>query len=392
MKKYERLYANVYLDAISYNIKQMKNKLSNNIEICAVVKADGYGHGAVPIAKEIEDIVWGYAVATTEEGIQLKKHHIKKPILLLGYHSNNQLEEIIENEIRTTIFQWDMVEALSKKAKQMGKDAYIHIKVDTGMGRIGLMPKNVYPFIEKVLLLPNIKIEGVFTHLSTADEVDKTYTNIQLHRFNEVIEELKQYNISIPYYHYANSAAIIELDCSNSNLVRSGISQYGLYPSNDVNTKSICLRPALELKSQIIYKKEVEANESIGYGATYKTKEKTIVATIPVGYGDGYPRNLSNNGEVLIHGKRAPIIGRVCMDQFMVDVTHINEVEEGDEVTLIGKDGDEIITVEEVAEKAGIFNYELICILGKRIPRVYYKNNKIVGCKDYFKDTYEDFL
>ena len=391
MKYYDRVYANIHLDAISHNICQIKNKLSKEIQICSVVKADGYGHGAVPIAKEIEPFVWGYAVATVEEGIQLRKHQIEKPILLLGYHSSHHLEEIIEHEIRATVFQWDVVEELSKRAVAMNKIAYVHIKIDTGMGRIGLMPNEAVSFIEQVSTLPNIIIEGVFTHLSTADEIDKSYSHYQLEQFYQVRKELEQKQISIPYYHYANSASIIEFNCEYSNLVRVGISQYGLYPSEEVKKSNLLLKSALELKSQVIYVKEVEAGNYIGYGATYQTSKKTKIATIPVGYGDGYPRNLSNKGEVLIRGKRASIIGRVCMDQFMVDVTHIEDVAEGDMVTLIGKDGKEEITVEEVATKAGIFNYELICILGKRIPRVYMRNNKVIGCKDYFEDTYENF-
>lgn len=392
MKQYKRVYATVNLDAIRQNMEAMKANIAKETMICGVVKSDGYGHGSVPVAKAVEDLVWGYAVAAIEEGWILREHHITKPILVLGYVPEEAFESLVEQEIRYTVSEWKEVEFLSKTAWKLGKNAYVHIKMDTGMGRIGLRSADeILTLVKKIEKLPNIFIEGVFTHMATADMTDKTEAKKQIQMFKEMLQLLEDNGIRIPIRHCSNSAGIIDLKEANIDMVRAGIALYGLYPSEEVKKENVCLTPALELKSIISYLKTVPKGTPIGYGATFVTQKETKVATVSIGYGDGYPRALSNKGYALVRGKKAPIIGRICMDQFMMDVSDIPEVQEGDTVTLIGKDQNEQITVEELAELAQTFNYEFVCDLGKRIPRIYMAGGKIVGTKDYFHDQYIDF-
>lgn len=389
LSEYYRVYAGVDLDKIYMNMQNMRDCINAGSKLVAVVKADGYGHGAVPVAVTVDELVEAYAVATIDEALQLRKHGITKPIYLLGFIPDNKIETAILNEIRFAVFEYSQGEKISEVATALNKRAYVHIKLDTGMGRIGFLPndKSIEDVI-KVSKLNNITVEGIFTHFSKADEVDKTHTDKQIDTFEDFIKRLSEKGLNISIKHCSNSAGIIDIPRANMSEVRAGISMYGMYPSDDVNKRRITLYPALELKSHIIYIKEVEKGCSIGYGGTYITEKPTKVATIPVGYGDGYPRNLSNKGSVIINGKRASIIGRVCMDQFMVDVTDIEGVKEGDVVTLVGQDGDQCITVEEVAALAGTFNYEFVCDLGKRIPRVYYRGGEIISTKDYNNDEY----
>ena len=392
MKQYKRVYASVDLDAIRQNMEAMKANIAKGTMICGVVKSDGYGHGSVPVAKAVEDLVWGYAVAAVEEGWVLRDHHITKPILVLGYVPEEEFESLVEQEIRYTVSEWKEVEILSKIAQKLGKNAYVHIKMDTGMGRIGLrFAEEILTLAQKIETLPNIVIEGIFTHMATADMADKTKAKEQIRMFKEMLQLLENNGIYIPIRHCSNSAGIIDLKEANIDMVRAGIALYGLYPSEEVNKENVCLTPALELKSIVSYLKTVPKGSPIGYGATFVTQKETKVATVSIGYGDGYPRALSNKGYALVRGKKAPIIGRICMDQFMMDVSDIPEIQQGDTVTLIGKDQNEQITVEELAELAGTFNYEFVCDLGKRIPRVYISGGKIVGTKDYFHDQYMDF-
>lgn len=392
MKQYKRVYATVDLDAIRQNMEAMKANIAKGTMICGVVKSDGYGHGSVPVAKAVEDLVWGYAVAAVEEGWVLRDHHITKPILVLGYVPEEEFESLVEQEIRYTVSEWKEVEILSKIAQKLGKNAYVHIKMDTGMGRIGLrFAEEILTLAQKIETLPNIVIEGIFTHMATADMADKTKAKEQIRMFREMLQLLENNGIYIPIRHCSNSAGIIDLKEANIDMVRAGIALYGLYPSEEVNKENVCLIPALELKSIVSYLKTVPKGSPIGYGATFVTQKETKVATVSIGYGDGYPRALSNKGYALVRGKKAPIIGRICMDQFMMDVSDIPEIQQGDTVTLIGKDQNEQITVEELAELAGTFNYEFVCDLGKRIPRVYISGGKIVGTKDYFHDQYMDF-
>ncbi|MCI6675442.1 MAG: alanine racemase [Clostridiales bacterium] len=393
MKQYKRVYASVNLDAIRKNMEAMKANIADTTMLCGVVKADGYGHGSVPVAKAVEDLVWGYAVAAVEEGLVLRAHHITKPILVLGYVPEESFSVLIEKEIRYTISEWKEAVVLSNIAQELGKNAHVHIKMDTGMGRIGIRStEEVLVLAKKLNTLPNIQIEGIFTHMATADMEDKTGAKKQIQMFKQTLQLLKDNGISIPICHCSNSAGIIDLREANIDMVRAGIALYGLYPSEEVKKENVPLIPALELKSIITYLKTVPEGTPIGYGATYITDKETKVATVSIGYGDGYPRRLSNKGYALVRGQKAPIIGRVCMDQFMMDVSHISDVQEGDVVTLIGKDQNEQITVEELAQLAGTFNYEFVCDLGKRIPRVYIKDGKVVGTKDYFDDQYIDFI
>ena len=389
-KHYDRIYAAINLDAINHNTEVIKNGLSEHTKILAVVKTDGYGHGAIPIAKELEgkEEIYGFATATAEEAFILRKIGIKKPILVLGYVFPYAYEEIVKREIRIALFRKDTVELLAREAKIQGKKAYIHIKTDTGMNRIGITPdEEGFQFVEEVIKYPEIEIEGIFTHFAKADQKDKEATLKQLDlflAFAAMVEE--RLGIHIPLKHCANSAAALELLQTHLDLVRVGIAMYGLWPSEEIEKWKYPLKPAFSLHSHIIYLKKIGAGEEISYGGTYKTEKETLVATIPVGYGDGFPRSLSNKGFIFIHGKKAPIIGRICMDQFMVDVTHIPGVKEGDKAVLIGEGLEEKITMEEMGILADRFNYELACVIGKRVPRIYYKKEKECYAKDYFDD------
>lgn len=390
LDKYYRVYASVNLDAIYDNMKNIKENTKDGTGMIAVIKTDGYGHGAVPIAKTVDELVWGYAVATSDEGVNLRTNGVTKPVIILGYTHESQYEKIVENDLRPAIFTFEDAKKLSDVACSESKKAKIHIKIDTGMSRIGFHPdKDSVKVISDISRLPGIEIEGIFTHFYASDETDKTSAYEQYKIFNNIISELEKQGVNIPIKHCSNSAAIIDMPDVNMDCVRVGIALYGMYPSDEVDKTKVKLTPAMELKSHIICLKEVEKGVGISYGATYVTSEKTKVATVSVGYGDGYRRSLSNKGYVLIRGQKAPILGRVCMDQFMVDVTHIKDVQRGDVVTLLGKDGDMEITAEELAGMAGeTFNYEIVCDIGKRIPRVFYRHGEIVVMKDYFYDKY----
>lgn len=390
LDKYYRVYASVNLDAIYDNMKNLKANTKDGTGMIAVIKTDGYGHGAVPIAKTVDEFVWGYAVATSDEGMVLRENGVKKPIIILGYTHESQYDKIALNDIRPAIFTYEDAKKLSDVAQSKSKKVKIHIKIDTGMSRIGFYPNSIsVKEILDISRLPGIEAEGIFTHFYASDEKDKTAAYRQYRIFNDFIENLANEGLDIPVKHCSNSAAIIDMPDVNMDCVRVGIALYGMYPSEEVEKKKVKLTPAMELKSHIICLKEVEEGIGISYGATYKTKKTTKVATIPVGYGDGYRRSLSNKGYVIIRGKKAPILGRVCMDQFMVDVTHIENVKRGDLVTLMGNDGDIMISAEELANMAGeTFNYEIVCDIGKRIPRVFYRNGQIVAMKDYFYDKY----
>lgn len=389
MNRYSRVHAEIDLDAIIHNMEAMHNNISENTKIMAVIKADGYGHGAVEIAEAVDSLsyVSGYAVATVEEGLILRNHGIEKPILILGYAFAEQYEEMIKAGIRPTVFTREMAEELSLVAGRLDMDCPIHFAVDTGMSRIGYqVTEEAADEMAQLAALPHIMVEGIFTHFARADETDKTNAYGQLALFQKMIDMLKDRGITIPIHHCSNSAAIVELPEANMDMVRAGITLYGLWPSEEVDKNRIDLRPALSLVTHVAHVKELPAGRAISYGGTYVTDENRMIATIPVGYADGYARGLSNKGDVLIHGKRAPIRGRVCMDQFMVDVTDIPDVKCGDKVVLIGSDGDEQITMEEVGERSGRFNYEFVCDLGKRIPRVYVHKGKVVGTKDHFSE------
>ena len=388
MKEYNRVYAKIDLDAAAYNMEQMKKRIGGGARLIAVVKTDAYGHGAVPLAEVFEklDYVWGYAVASLDEGMILRKHGIKKPILVLGCVFPDQYDDMVRNDIRAAVYMEEMALGMAEAARKAGKKAYIHIKTDTGMGRIGFpVSEESADIIERISKLEDIKIEGMFTHFAKADETDKTYTYDQHRKFMWMKEQMEKRGVEIPYYDCDNSAGIIDFPDMKHDLARAGISTYGMYPSEEVNQNAVDLKPVLSLVSHVIFVKTVKPGTSISYGGTFVAPEKMRVATIPVGYGDGYPRSLSNKGTVLIHGKRARILGRVCMDQFMVDVTDIPDVKFMDRAVLIGEDQGDRITVEELAGLSGRFNYEFVCCLGKRIPRVYTSGGKIVKQADCFE-------
>lgn len=392
MKRYDRAYALVHLDRIEENMEAMRRNLKPGTMIIGVVKTDGYGHGAVPVAKTIAPFVSGFAVATVDEALELRRHGSTKGILVLGAAAPCRYEEMIREEIRPAVFQPDKAELLSELAVKMGKKAKIHIAVDTGMSRIGLMPtEESADVVLKIKELPGIEIEGMFTHFSRADETDKGPAIAQLKKYTDFVDMLSARGIRIPIRHCSNSAGIMDLKEANLDAVRAGIIIYGLYPSEDVDRAAVPLKPAMELKSFVTYVKEIGPGTEISYGGTFKAEKTMRIATVGIGYGDGYPRSLSGKGQVLICGKRAPILGRICMDQLMVDVTEIPDAAEGSTVTLLGKDGEEEITMEELAELSGGFHYEIPCVLGKRVPRVYMERGRQVGAKEWFFDTYEGF-
>lgn len=372
---YYRVQARVDLNAIRHNLLQIRNRLHKDTKLMAIIKADAYGHGSVPIAKVLDEgSIDAYGVAIIEEAIELREAGIKKPILVLGYTPKEQYNLVVAYDVTQTVFQYEMAEALSAEAVRQGKTAKIHIKLDTGMSRIGYPDtKESVEEIKRISLLQGIEIEGLFTHFAKADETDTTSAKEQLRRFLAFSELLQQAGVHIPIRHASNSAGIINIKDAEFDMVRCGIATYGIYPSDEVDHEEVSLIPAMEIISHVIYVKELEEGVGVSYGGTFITKRKTRVATVPVGYADGYSRNLSNLGKVIIHGQYAPIIGRICMDQFMVDVTDIKDVQQGDKVTLLGRDGASYISAEELSEWSHSFPYELVCTVGKRIPRVYIK-------------------
>ena len=392
---YERVFAKINLDAALNNFNNIVSSIDDNTKVLAVLKTDAYGHGAVPIARLLENQskLYGFALATAEEALILRNSGIIKPLLVLGYTFPSSYENLILKDVSFTVFREDMLEDLARVCRNLSSTEYqykvkVHIKVDTGMGRIGITPSDDgIEFVRKVMEYPEIQIEGLFTHLAKADEKDRAYTEKQIKIFkdfaNRIEEEL---GIKIPYKHISNSAGIIEYREANMDLVRAGIILYGLWPSNEVSKEKISLKPVLSLHSKIVYIKKIPPGTSISYGGTFISDKDMVIATVPIGYGEGYPRSLSNKAEVLIRGQRCKILGRICMDQLMVDVTGVEDVAESDTVTLIGQDGSEYISMEELGEISGRFNYEMACDFGKRIPRVFTQNNKILYTKDYYED------
>lgn len=392
MKRFDRAYAKIYLDRIEENMEAMQRNLTPGTMMLGVVKTDGYGHGAVAVAKTIDRYVCGYAVATVEEALELRRHGIIKGILVLGVVPESQYDTVIREEIRPSVFDLRRARLLSERAVSLGKRAKLHIAVDTGMNRIGFMPTaESAKQIKEIAGLPGIEIEGMFTHFARADEADKGAAYEQLRRFKEFSGLVKAQGVTIPVCHCSNSAGIVELREANMDAVRAGITIYGLYPSDEVSREQVCLKPAMELKSFITYIKEIGPGSEVSYGGTFKAETAMKVATIGIGYGDGYPRSLSGKGHVLIHGRRAAILGRICMDQLMADVTGIPEAREGDEVTLLGRDGEEEITMEELAAVSGGFHYEIPCVIGKRVPRLYVSRGRVTGTMTCDGGEYEGF-
>lgn len=368
---YYRSYASVNLACIRNNFDKLKACLAPKTKTMAVVKADGYGHGAVAVAKTLEGRADYFAVADISEAKELRENGIKTPILILSYTSPYQYEEMIELDITATVYSLDDAKVISDTAVKLGKNAVIHIAVDTGMSRVGFKDcKESAETVKAVSELDNIVIEGLFSHYACADCADKSSAAEQKKRFDNFISMLEEIGVDIPIKHICNSAGAIDLD-DHYDMVRLGISIYGLYPSTELSRATLDLEPAMEVVSHIIHIKEIDEGTPVGYGHTYVAPSKRKVATVCIGYADGYQRALSNKGIVLIRGKRAPVIGRVCMDQIMVDITGIDGVKVGDFVVVMGKNGDEFLSAEELGELAGSFNYEMICTLMPRVIRTY---------------------
>lgn len=387
--KYYRVYAEINLDAIVKNVDNLMALTKENTGALAVVKADGYGHGDVAVAKAVAQKVTGYAVATLDEAVNLRENGVKKPILVLGYVDSYEFDILVSHEITATVFDVETAQLLADAARVQKKQAHCHIKVDTGMRRIGLEPdENGIAIVKQITALKELSADGIFTHFAASDETDKTSAEHQFKLFTDFTGRLEKEGIHFTYRHCANSAAVIDMPQVDLDMVRLGIAMYGMYPSDEVKKEKVELFPALDLKSHVTMVKEIPAGEKVSYGGTFTTTRTTKLATVSVGYGDGYPRALSSKGYVLVRGQKAPIVGRVCMDQMMVDVTDIENVTRADIVTLIGKDGDAEITVEEIAALAGTFNYEFVCDLGKRIPRSYYLNGEYIGTHDCFRENW----
>lgn len=372
MMQYARTKAVIYLNNILFNVNELKKKIADGTKVMFIIKADGYGHGAVRIMEFLGDNVDAYGVAVIDEAVSLRQAGCDKMILILGYTPKSCLKYVVQYDISQAIFDYESAKMLSEEAVRQGKNARIHIKLDTGMGRIGFIPgKEAINIIKKIAALPNIVLEGCFTHFSKADEKDLSYTREQYEKYTYMINSLKEEGISFAIKHVCNSAGVIQFPEAALDMVRFGIASYGLYPSPDIDETMIELKPALEWKSIISNIKRVPAGTRISYGGTYIAESDRIIATVPVGYADGYPRALSNQGRVIVKGVSVPIVGRVCMDQFMIDITDTPEASIEDEVTLVGKDGNEFISVEEIAVYGNSFNYEMVCDIGKRVPRLY---------------------
>ena len=379
---YNRIYAAIDMDALKFNIRQMQ-ALKPGMKTLVVIKADAYGHGAVEIAKRIDTMSDYYGVATIDEAVELRNAGITKPILIIGYTAEEDFERLLDHHITQAVYDAEACKKLSELAVEKGVRAKVHIKVDTGMSRIGFQTDEEGIIAAASLKeLPGLEIEGIFTHYAKADEMDKQYAFKQKERFLSFIRALEERGISFSLKHIDNSAGTMELPDGEFDMFRMGIVTYGLYPSDEVN-RDVEIRPVMSLKCHVAHVKTVPAGRGVSYGWTYVTCRDTRIATITCGYADGYPRALSNTGRVIIHGKYAPIIGRVCMDQIMVDVSEIPETAVGDEVIMIGRDGDCEVSVEEVAAPAASFNYELVCNIARRVPRVYYEGGKRVACVNY---------
>lgn len=382
MFEYQRVIAEINLDNIAKNICNIKKAIGKESKIMGVVKADAYGHGIVEVAKTClyNGADW-LGVAILEEAIELRENNIFAPILILGNTMENKFDQLIKNDITQTVFSFEMAKGLSDIAKKIGKDAMIHIKIDTGMSRLGFLSNEEdIEKIVKISKLPYIKITGIFTHFATSDEQNKDFAREQFEKYMWAIKKLEDKGITNVIKHVSNSGAILDLNEYSLDMVRPGIITYGLYPSSEVK-KEIDLFPAMSIKTYIAYIKEIEENTSVGYCRTYFSNKKTKVATIPVGYADGYSRAMSNKGKVIVNGQYANVIGNICMDQFMIDVTHIKDVKIGDTVTLMGEDNGLFIGAEDWAKLQNTINNEIVCRIGKRIPRVFTKNGEIIKIK-----------
>lgn len=380
------VWAEIDLDALAYNMRNIK-ALAKNKEVIAVVKADCYGHGSVDTAPILlENGASRLAVAVLTEGIELRNAKITAPIMILGYTPDYLGEELINYDIEQTVYSLDYAQSLSKTAVSLGKKAKIHIALDTGMGRIGFMPnEKSLKEVSQICSLPGLDVVGMFTHFATADEKNKDYTHEQFDKYMKFAKGLAELNINIPLKHVSNSGAIMDMPETFKDLdaVRAGIILYGYYPSDEVKKENLSLKPALTIKAKIAHVKEMDKNMYISYGRTFKTERKSLIATIPIGYADGYSRLLVPGAKVIVNGKFAPVVGRICMDQCMLDVTDVGTVKTGDEVIILGQSGDLKINADDYAEILGTINYEVLCMFKHRIPKVYLKNGKPVIVRNY---------
>jgi alanine racemase len=378
------VWAEVDLDKLAHNMREIR-RVSKSKDIIAVIKADGYGHGALDIAPTLlENGATRIAVAVLSEAIELRRGGIEKSIMVLGFTPPSLIDMLLRYDIEQTIYSYELAKEISTMAQKKNKVAKVHIALDTGMGRIGFLPnEESIEEVYKISKLPNIIIEGLFSHFSSADEKDKEYTLLQFKNYNDFYEELLQKGVKINIRHIANSAAIIDFPESHFEAVRPGIILYGYYPSNEVFKDRIDLKPVMSLKTNIVHIKTLPVGEYISYGRKFKTNRESIIATLPVGYADGYTRLLYNKAKVIINGNFAPVIGRICMDQCMVDVTELKDIKLGDEVILMGEQGDSKFTADSMAELIGTINYEITCMISKRVPRVYMKSGKVVKIRNY---------
>ena len=379
MKNHHHLtWAEVDLDAIASNTRRLKEYVGERTELMAVVKANAYGHGAVPVARTVlANGASRLAVHRVIEGVELRRAGLTAPILVMGYSLPGEAEAIVRWDLTPTVTTVEGALALSAMSERQGKVTLVHVKVDTGLGRFGLLPDEVVAFVRRIARLPGLKLEGLFTHFAAADSADKTYTRRQFDLYMQVVRQLEEAGFAIPLKHVASSAATLDLPEMHLDMVRCGIALYGLRPSSQVEP-AIPLQPAMALKSRVSRVRTLPPGSSISYGCTYTTTRPTPVALVSVGYGDGYHRLLSNKGSVLIGGQRAPIVGRVCMDQFVVDVTGIERVRQDDEVVVFGRQGEAEISAEEVAALVGTINYEVVTSILPRVTRVYLKGGQVV--------------
>ena len=386
-----RAWAEINLDTIAHNISNIRKRVASPTKLLVVIKADGYGHGYKEVAKiAVENGADFFGVASADESMQLRRNGFTTPILILGPVDDDEFEDVIDSGVSMTVFDKDTAEKISCVATNLGKEAKIHIKIDTGMSRIGYVAtddsqswNDISDEIIKISQLPNILVEGIFTHFAKADTPQSDFTSVQFKRFVSLCEELEKRGLHIPIRHCCNSGGIVNFPQYHLDMVRSGIITYGYMPSEDTDLTSFDLKPSMQLKSKVTDVKRIGAGIGVGYGGTYETEKPIDVATFGIGYADGYFRSLSNKAQVIVGGKKVNIIGRVCMDQTLADVTEIKNIKIGDDDILFGADGNNTITVDSVATLAGTINYEVLSVVGKRVPRVYIKDGKVVKVLNY---------
>lgn len=391
-RNFYRTWAEIDLDHLAHNVREIRRVTRPQAEVMGVVKADAYGHGVKEVAQTLlENGVTRLAVSMLDEAIQLRQCGISVPILVLSDMEPERVEEILRYDVTQTIFSYEFAEHLSRQALAMGRRATVHIKVDTGMGRVGFAYGVAPEMVQRIVACEGLLVEGLYTHFAVSDEIDESYTRLQFQRFMDICSKLSEAGISIPVKHVANSAAIIRFPEMHLDMVRAGVILYGLYPSTVTRQGTLDLRPTMSLKSRVTMVKTVPEGTYLSYGCTVRTKRETRLATIPIGYADGYTRLLGNRARVLIHGQFAPVLGRICMDQCLVDVTDLTEeVRSGDEVVLFGRQGEAELSADEVAGLAETIHYELVCIVGKRVPRIYMKNGHVVNVLNYLLDAKEE--